>query len=171
MSAITALFLGAASTLPATDLPPNDLPSLFENACLNGEAKLAPGSVTSVDFAALPAELRRSLGNPSSAQVWRLNGAGRAFLYILGYPPSRDSSPRICGLASDQMDYSSAADAVEMRVTGTVHPRTTRSTQWLNLDGGYDALATVAGDFKVLQINWLSDSQRDALIKIRPAIP
>lgn len=167
---MAALLLSGTSP-PPSDLSAGELPALFESACLNGEARLSPGSATAVGFDALPGELRRSLGTPSSAQVWRLNGSGRAFLYILGYPPSPDTSPRICGLASDQMNYGSAADAVELRVTGEVHPRTTRSTEWLNLEHGYDALATNTGDFKVLQINWLSDAQKKALIRIRPSIP
>ena len=52
------------------------------------------------------------------------------------------------------MDYTSAANAVEMWVTGQVSPKTMRTTEWLNAKGGYSALATTAGPFKVLQVNW-----------------
>lgn len=167
-----ALFLFSASAVaPAAELQPDQLPEIFQSACLDGEARLSPGLVEPVDFTSLPNDLRRALGSPSSAKVWRLNGPGRAFLYILEYPSERTTSPRVCGLASDQMNYGKAADSVEMRVTGAVQPRSTQSTEWLNLKGGYDALATTAGDFKVLQINWLSDSAKHALIKAQPAIP
>ncbi len=168
---LAALLLGSMTTLPDADLQPEQLPEIFEAACLNGEARLSPADAQSVGFDALPVELRQGLGSPSSAQVWRLNGPGHAFLYVLQYQAGRASSPRICGLASDEMDYNAAADTVEMRVTGAVHPRTTETTEWLNPKGGYDALATTAGDFKVLQVNWLSNSARRALIRIQPAIP
>jgi hypothetical protein len=143
---------------------------LFEAACLDGEAKLAPGSATPVTFDELPAELRQGLGKPSSAKIWRLNGSGRAFLYLLDYQPDRYTNPKICGLASDGMDYASAADAVEMRVTGQVSPKTMRTTEWLNAAGGYSALATTTGAFKVLQVNWLSETQRAEMQKAQSVI-
>jgi hypothetical protein len=59
-----------------------------------------------------------------------------------------------------------------LRVTGAVHPRETRSIEWLSVEGGYNALATTAGDFKVLQVNWLSDEQRAAATKaLQPIVP
>ena len=170
IGAIAALMLNGASVLPATDLAATDLPQFFEAACLDGEAKLSPGAASAIAFDALPGDIRESLGKPSSAKVWRLSGSGRAYLYLLDYQ-GPDESPRICGLASDQMNYTSAADAVEKRVTGEVHPRTMRTTEWINPKGGYSALATTSGEFKVLQVNWLSDSQRQQLIKIQAAIP
>jgi hypothetical protein len=99
-----------------------------------------------------------------------LSGTGQTFLYLLDYEPSRYTNPRICGLASDGMDYASAADTVEMRVTGQVSPKTMRTTEWLNATGGYSALATTTGAFKVLQVNWLSDSQRAEMMKAQSAI-
>ena len=172
MIASAALLLfGAAAVSPTAQLQPNALPEIFQSACLDGEARLSPGLVEPVEFGSLPSELRRPLGFPSSSKVWRLNGPGRAFLYILEYQSQRTTSPRVCGLASDQMNYAAAADSVEMRVTGAVHPRSTQSTEWLNVKAGYDALATTAGDFKVLQINWLSESAKRELLKAQPAIP
>ena len=169
IGALAALLLGSANP-PAADLAAAQLPELFEAACLDGEAKLAPGSVTPVTFDALPPELRQSLGKPTSAKIWRLSGSGQAFLYLLDYQPDRYTNPRICGLASDEMDYTSAANAVEMRVTGQVSPKTMRTTEWLNAKGGYSALATTAGPFKVLQVNWLTDTQRAEMMKAQSII-
>jgi hypothetical protein len=68
------------------------------------------------------------------------------------------------------MDYGDAADAVEMRITGHVSSKTTLATEWLNPAAGYSALATKAGSFKVLQVNWLSDAQRAAIVKAQAVI-
>jgi hypothetical protein len=161
-----ALLLFAGSVAQAGDLSTQPLPDLFVSACLDGQARLSPGSAEAVSFDALPQDLQRKLGRPASAQVWRLNSGGRAYLYVLNYAPGQNTTPRICGLASDAMDYNSAADLVERRVTGEVEPRTERSVQWLDVHGGYKALATTAGDFKVLQVNWLSDDARRTLAKV-----
>ena len=171
VGAFAALLLGAGVGLPAADLAATELPQIFEAACLDGQAKLSPGTAAPVSFDALPHELQQSLGKPASGQVWRLNGPGRAFLYLLTYEPNPNTNPRICGLASDTMDYASAADAVEMRVTGAVHPKTMRTTEWLNAQSGYSALATTTGDFKVLQVNWLSDAQRAEALKALQLVP
>ena len=166
-----ALLMSSGASLPAAALAPNELPQIFQAACLDGQAKLSPGSAAPVGFDALPRELQASLGTPASAQIWRLNGPGRAFLYLLQYEADTKNNPRICGLASDTMDYASAADAVEMRVTGAVHPKTMRTTEWLNAQSGYSALATTTGDFKVLQVNWLSDAQRAEALKALQLVP
>jgi hypothetical protein len=155
-----ALLLGGSSAFAAANSEPTQLPDLFVAACLDGKATLAPGEAAAVGFNGLPEDLQKRLGKPNSAQVWRLNGGGQAYLYVLDYAPAPHTSPRVCGVASDAMNYSSAADLVEQRVTGAVYPRTTPSIEWLDPKGGYNALATTAGSFKILQINWLSDEQR-----------
>lgn len=160
-----ALLAGGSSVFPEGDIAATRLPELFVAACLDGKATLSPRDASAVSLEALPSELSTKLGKPSSAQVWRLSSDGRAYLYILNYEPSRRTNPRICGIASDAMDYQAAADVVEKRVTGAVYPRTSRSIQWLDAKGGYNAIATTAGDFKVLQINWLSDQQRRVLAR------
>jgi hypothetical protein len=155
--ALAALLLTSGMNFAQADGAAPGLSQVFIDACLDGQAKLGTGAQP-VSFDALPVDLRKNLGTPTSSQVWRLSGPGDGFLYVLNYEGS--ANPRICGLASDAMDYSSAADAVEMRVTGAVQPRSKDSVQWLNPNNGYDALATTAGNFKVLQVNWLSDAQR-----------
>jgi len=170
MIGVMAALLFSSTNLPAADLTAAQLPQIFEAACLDGEAKLSPGSASPISFDALPSELRKDLGKPTSAKIWRLSGSGQAYLYLLDYEAAANTNPRICGLASDQMDYGEAADAVEMRVTGQVSPKTTPATEWLNPAGGYAALATKAGSFKVLQVNWLSDAQRAALVKAQAVI-
>jgi len=160
-----AVLLASSGALPPAQPLASDLPQLFVAACLDGKASMSPGEASAVGFDGLPAELQQRLGKPNSAKVWRLNDAGRAYLYILDYQPQGSQTPRICGLASDAMNYGRAADTVEKRVMGAVYPRSTQSIQWLDPKGGYNAIATTAGDFKVLQINWLSDEQRQILAK------
>ncbi len=160
IAAALALLLNSGTAVAAADVGPADLPQLFVAACLDGKATLSPGDAAAVGFGGLPQALQQRLGTPSTAQVWRLNGGGNAYLYILNYEGGRNATPRICGLASDTMNYGNAADTVEKRVTGAVYPRSTRSIQWLDPQGAYNAMATTAGTFKVLQINWLSDAQR-----------
>ena len=38
--------------------------------------------------------------------------------------------------------------------------------QWLSPQAGYRAVVTSAGKFKIAQVDWLSDAQRDAAMKI-----
>jgi hypothetical protein len=165
IGATLALLAGGVSVFPDGDISAAQLPDLFVAACLDGKATLSMGGAAAVGLDRLPRELTQKLGKPSSAQVWRLSSDGRAYLYILNYKPARNTNPRICGIASDAMDYQAAADVVEKRVTGAVYPRTTQSIQWLDAKGGYNAIATTAGAFKVLQINWLSDQQRKVLAR------
>jgi hypothetical protein len=164
ITALTILMGGGALILSA-DAQVNELPQLFVAACLDGKATLSSADAATIGFDGLPHELQQRLGKPQSAQVWRLNRSGRAYLYVLSYEPARNTTPRICGVASDEMSYGAAADIVEKRVTGSVYPRTARSIQWLDPKGGYNAMATTAGGFKVLQINWLSDEQREILAR------
>src|SRR5690348_1160228 len=107
IGATLALLLGSSSVLPAA-VAVADLPQLFVAACLDGNAKLSPGEASTVGFRGLPDALQDRLGKPSGAQVWRLRSEGQAYLYILNYEPSRNSSPRICGLASETMNYQTA---------------------------------------------------------------
>jgi len=165
IGAALALLAGDSGLFPEGDIAASRLPDLFVAACLDGKATLSPKDAAAVGLDGLPRELLQKLGKPSSAQVWRLSSDGRAYLYILNYEPARSTNPRICGIASDAMNYQTAADVVEKRVTGAVYPRTTRSIQWLDAKGGYNAIATTAGDFKILQINWLSDQQRRILAR------
>ena len=165
IAGLFALLLGTASAVPGVSQGVTELPNLFVAACLDGKATLSPGEAAAVGFDGLPRELQQRLGTPSAAQVWRLSGGGNAYLYVLDYAPAPRTSPRVCGVASDAMNYNSAADLVEQRVTGAVYPRTSRSIEWLDPKGAYNALATTAGSFKVLQINWLSDDQKRVVQK------
>jgi hypothetical protein len=166
---LAALLLSSGMGLSAADVGTAGLSQVFIDACLDGRANLQSGAQP-VSFDALPVELRKDLGTPTSSQVWRLNGPGQGYLYVLNYEGGREN-PRICGLASDAMDYQAATNAVEMRVTGAVQPRTMQSVQWLNPKAGYDTLATTAGDFKVLQVNWLSDAQRSLEMNQLRSVP
>jgi hypothetical protein len=171
LDALALLLLANAAGLQA-DVGTTELPRIFIDACLDGQARLSPGSAQRVGFDALPGELRQGLGSPASAQVWRLNGAGHAFLYVLDYPAAPKANPRICGLASDELNYRAAADAIEARVAGAAYPKTNSSIQWMDPDAGYTAFVTRAGEFKVLQVNWMSEQQRAEAVKTyRPIMP
>jgi len=165
VDAIALLLVTSAAGVPGY-ADATALPRLFIAACLDGQAKLPPGSAEPVGFGALPSDIRESLGNPMSQQIWRLNGPGHAFLYLLDYAPDRNANRRICGVGSDELNYRAAADAVEMRVTGAVYPKSTGSIQWTDPEGGFRAFVTRAGKFRVLQVNWLNDAERAAAIRI-----
>jgi hypothetical protein len=154
---IALILAGAAQTSAAVDAQPATLPAVFEATCLDGQARL---SATPIDFRQLPATLQKSLGQPTSSKVWQLNASGHSYLYILDYPTGSGVSPKICGLASDEMDLGSATNALGARVAGGVERSGGRSAQWLNAKDGYVATATTAAQFKVLQISWLSDAQK-----------
>lgn len=140
-----------------------DLPQIFQSACLDGQVKLSAGTPIGLD--AVPDVLRRRLGNPASAQVWRLGGEGDTYLYILTYQPGTNPNARVCGLASEQMDARAAADTLELRVTGQASHDYQPSMQWLSPQAGYRAVVTRAGKFKVAQVNWLNDAERQAAMK------
>jgi hypothetical protein len=169
---IAALLLSAGGVAGSTNIDPSQLPRLFISACLDGEARLSPGDASAMSFNQLPRELQERLRAPASSHIWRLNVPGNSFLYILNYPAGPDTSPKICGLASDQLDYAAATDAVQVRVTGEDYPKTSGSLQWTDPKAGYVAITTQADGFKVLQINWLSEQQRArAISKYRQVTP
>jgi hypothetical protein len=152
--AAAALLNSAAAQALVT---PDQLPNLFISACLDGSARAADGSVTRLDFSALPNELRSRLGKPSSAQVWKINGSDDAYLYSLNYT-ERGYSPKICGVASQNLVLRPASAAVETRLRGAPSAGSYKSVEWLNEQAGYRALATRAGGYTILQVNWLRDN-------------
>ena len=135
---------------------------MFERACLDGQARLAEGSAAPIEFEALPRQLRDRLKTPTSGQVVRLTGDGAAFLYLLNYDGDPERSPRVCGVASDQLSYATATNALQMHLTGQKNSAGMPTNEWISLQNGYRAFATRAGKFKVMQIDWLSDAQRAA---------
>ena len=136
---------------------------------MDGQVKL-PGSAAPISFKALPIGLRIDLGRPTSSQVWRVSGGGDSFLYLLNYEGDPDVSPRVCGVASEQLDYAVALDALELHMTGKVSPKELRPMEWISPQNGYQAIATKNGKLKVLQINWLTDAQRKAAARVQEAL-
>ena len=164
-----AVFLAASAATPAAGT--NSLPDLFIAACLDGEVKLSASEVTALRFSDLPPALRERLGSPASADVWQLKSSGRSYLYVLNFRAGRGINPKICGLASDSMSLSDAADAMEVRIAGTMVPKKSQGIEWLHPKDGYAATATNAADFKVMQINWLSEEQRAEMLSYVAGLP
>ena len=153
----TAALVNAAATAPSI-VTTDQLPSLFISACLDGRAQM--GSATPIEFDALPSGLRSRLGKPSGAQVWKLQGVDDAYLYSLSYT-DRSFSPRICGVAAKNMVLRPASAAVESRLRGGAPAAGSfRPVEWLNHEAGYRALATRAGGFTVLQVDWLNGENK-----------
>ena len=164
--ALTALILNSASVAATPELVPSQLSEIFQSACLDGEARLAEGSAVPVDFHDLPDELRGRLGSPASSKVWKINTEGSAFLYLVEYPAGSSPNSHVCGLASELMDSHEAVDTIEKRVTGKASHDYQPSMQWLSPQAGYRAVVTSAGKFKIAQIDWLTDAQRNAAMKV-----
>jgi hypothetical protein len=148
-----------AATVQAATPPmvSNDqLPNLFIAACFDGSVK-ASGAATPIGFDALPDNLRMSLGKPHRAQVWKINGLDKAYLYSLSYR-DRAFSPRICGVASDGLILRPASAAVESHLRGGAPSAGTyKPVEWINEAAGYRALATRKGGYTILQVNWLKE--------------
>ena len=159
MADTTSVPVAAAQSVVTTD----QLPNLFISACLDGEAQAVVGGGTPIEFGALPSALRGHLGKPDKAQVWMIDGAEPAYLYALSYT-DRSFSPKICGVASENLSIRPAAAAVELRLTGrnVLNPTPSKSTEWLNDEVGYRALATRKGGYTILQVNWLNENQTEA---------
>ncbi len=162
LSFLAAILAGSVQAPAATNV--SDLPALFQATCLDGQARLRADEITPISFDQLPSDLRTRLGQPASSKVFRVNASGSSYLYLLDYAAGPGISPKICGVASDAMDLKTAGDSLEMRVTGSVSRDRMRSSQWLNAKDGYVATATTAAAFKVLQISWMSDSDRAAAL-------
>jgi hypothetical protein len=169
---IAALLASALGTSAAAIVPTGRLPEIFVAACLDGSVSLSPGDAGEVAVENLPPALRNRLGKPTSGQVWRLNSPGQAYLYVLDYPSLPGTDPKICGLASDGMSLDVATNALEMRIAGSVYPDRGKGLQLLMPKDGYIAIATKAGKFSIVQINWLSETDRAATEKhFRPVTP
>ncbi|MEP7131110.1 MAG: hypothetical protein ABI770_08280 [Sphingomicrobium sp.] len=166
---VTAVLMVGAQPAIASGIGLDNLPEVFAATCLDGTARVPAGSLTKVGFGNLPSRIRDDLGHPTSAQVWRLNTTGRAYLYVLDYAPGQGMNPKICGLASDEMSIKAAADLLDLRLAGSIVPARRKTTQWLRPEDGYLAIATTAGDFHVVQVNWLTDRDRAEVLKeLRP---
>ena len=170
LSFLAAILAGSVQASAATDVLPSDLSGLFQATCLDGRARLRANEVTPISFDQLPSGLRDKLGRPASGKIWQLNAAGHSYLYMLDYQAGPGISPKICGIASDAMDLKTAGDALEMRLTGSVSRDRMSSTQWLNPKDGYVATATRAAKFNVLQISWMSDTDRAATLEQTEAL-
>ena len=96
--------------------------------------------------------------------MWRLNHAGDAYLYTLNYEGGQNANPRVCGVASDAMNIAAARKVVSLRLTGRADGNEL-ANEWLGPKAGYRAVVPNVGQFKVAQVNWLSDKQRAAMIK------
>ena len=155
--AAAALMNAAGASAMVT---PDQLPNLFIAACLDGSAATADVSATPIEFGALPSDLRSRLGKPIAAKVWQIPGASPAFLYSLSYT-DRGWSPKICGLAAQDLVLRPASAAVETRLRGTPSAGSYKPVEWLNEPAGYRALATRAGGFTILQVNWLTENRAE----------
>jgi hypothetical protein len=162
---IASVLMGAAQTAAVADVQVTSLPDIFAAACLDGKARIPASEAAKIDFDTLPSKLRTKLGRPTSADVFLLSSYGRSYLYILSYAPGRGANPKICGLASDQMDLRVAADLLDARLAGSVYPSKMKTTQWLRPEDGYFATATTAGKYNVVQVNWLNDRDRKEALK------
>jgi hypothetical protein len=162
---MTVVLMGAAQPVAVAGVDVGNLPQVFAATCLDGAARVPTGSMTKVSFDDLPSRLRSELGRPTSGQVWRINTSGRSYLYVLTYAPAAGVNPKICGLASDEMTMKAAADLLDLRLAGSVYPAKRKTTQWLRPEDGYFATVTTAGEFDVMQVNWLSDQDRTEVLK------
>lgn len=158
-----AFFVTAAAAMieqPVIDV--GSVPHLtrvFSAACLDGQVRLSADEAVRSSFEQLPRILQKRLGRPISADVWRLSG-GESYLYMLTYPDQPGTSSRICGVASDQSDLEGGAAMLDVRLTGDRLQHGSRTMQWLRPQDGYNAISTSAGQFRVLQVNWLSEADR-----------
>lgn len=160
MLPLFAAFLAGAAGVSGADAQLSNLPGVFQATCLEGQAKFRADELSAISFDQLPAGLRASLGQPASGKVWKLNGAGQSYLYMLDYSDGSASGSKVCGLASDSIDLKAAGDMLEQRVTGNVERNRPRSAQWLNAKEGYVATATTAAALNVLQISWMSEATK-----------
>lgn len=163
--ATAALFTAAAP--PQSLVYANSLESIFISACLDGSVRLGQQDAQPVQFDNLPKALKAKLGHPDRTQVWRLQSPGRSYLYMVEYD-DRDLSPKVCGLASDQLKITPATDAIASRLNASAGLGDRRATtEWHFPEQGYYALASRVHEYTVLQVNQMSDFQRREALRNR----
>ena len=160
---IVALTIAAA--LAPAPAYAGSLENVFISACLDGSIKLSPQEAHAVQLDALPKAVRAKLGDPSKAQVWQLQSAGRSYLYTMEYEGT-SMSPKICGLASDQLKITPAAQVIAARLNSSADMDSRAvTTEWHFPDQGYYALASRVHEYTVLQVNQMSDWQREEALR------
>jgi len=110
---IIALAITAAANIGAAAPSPlyaDSLENVFIAACLDGRVNLGEQGAQSIQFDALPKTLKQQLANPAKAQVWQLQSPGHSYLYMIEYE-GKNRSPKICGVASDQLKITPAINA------------------------------------------------------------
>ena len=166
---IIALAIAAATNIGAAAQSPvhaDSLENIFISACLDGSVNLGEQGAEPVQFDALPKDIRRKLAKPIKAQVWQLRSAGHSYLYMMEYD-DKDLSPKVCGVASDQLNMSPAADAVAHRLNASSAEPGAVTTEWHFPEAGYFALASRIHEYTVLQVNHMSDVQRKEALRNR----
>ena len=162
--AITAA-ANAAAAAPAVAYS-GGIENIFISACIDGSVSLSRQDAQPVQFDALPKVLRAKLGTPDRTQVWMLQRPGHSYLYVVEYD-DRDLSPKVCGLASDQLKISPATDALASRLNASVGEDRAATTEWHFPEQGYYALASRIHEYTVLQVNQMSDLQRQEALRSR----
>ncbi|HJR83310.1 MAG TPA: hypothetical protein VJ775_05235 [Sphingomicrobium sp.] len=165
--AITAAAnLAAAPAAPAAAAYSGSLENLFISACLDGAVSLSREDAQPIQFDALPKALKSKLGSPDRTQVWMLQRPGHSYLYTVEYD-DRDLSPKVCGLASDQLKINPATEVVAARLNGMPGEDGAVTTEWHFPEQGYFALASRVREYTVLQVNQMSDFQRQEALRNR----
>jgi len=163
-------FIALVSSAAVTAGPPDGqtalLTRIFESTCLDREMKLSVNDARPISYDKLPKGLpdgRERAGEPLSANVWLLNTPGRTYLYILRYREIPGiAAERICGLASDKLNFEAASDWVLARSNDQSMIRI--PIVW-NMREGYVLEATLDEDFSVLQANWAGQAEREKVLK------
>ena len=166
---IIALAITAAANLAAAAPPAansGSIENIFISACLDGSVALSRQDAQPVQFDSLPNALRSKLGKPDRTQVWMLQRPGHSYLYMIEYD-DRDLSPKVCGLASDQLKISPATDAIATRLNASAGEDGAVTTEWHFPEQGYYALASRVHEYTVLQVNQMSDIQRREALRIK----
>ena len=161
--AVTVLLAVAAQPSVVPEPHSMNLSGLFVAACLDGEARLPAGEVAKIAFDEVPSALKQRLRHPASGDIWRVRSS-QSYLYMLDYKDTPGDSPKICGLASDNLDLPVAVQTLNLRLSGGGSlQQAVRSMQWVNAKDGYIVTATRASGFDVLQVNWLGEKERKRL--------
>lgn len=139
------------------------LTGIFSAACLDGQVELSRGEAEPITMSALPRQLQRRFGTPVSGQIWRLNGAGRSYLYVLEYAAAKSSSPKVCGLASDSLSLGSATGLLGRRLNGVTNAdlhQPVEGVDMIDAEDAYTGSAHRTGDFTFLEIKQMTQKQQ-----------
>lgn len=177
MTALAFLPLAVAAATPqAAPAPQRDLVEIFRQACMSGEARFAPGTVSPVERGRLPAYFAKFLADTPAKGLGRVTGASYyriATGQVAGFLAvekrgAREPRPQTCSLTGKPLSFPEAVENLQGGLLARLHPMLRPGlTAWETSSPlGYVLRARILADgHVVLQSSSMSEKERRRLVR------